>query len=98
MLSYVLISLQALLLVFMASTLFEIVQLANGEFVLQRTDSADEPLVSIKFSSEALEFLSSASAEVAKSMIEAGIQEVEDIMDDQATLGANDSSAPRVIH
>ena len=65
----------------MASTVFEIIELADGEFVLKRSDESDEaPLVSIKFSSEVLEFLAGNSVEVAKSMIEAGIHEVEDII------------------
>lgn len=83
----------------MASTVFEIIELTEGEFVLQRSDEADEPLVSIKFSSEALEFLAGNSAEVAKSMIEAGIHEVEDMMDDKVASGDDSESqdAP-VVH
>lgn len=82
----------------MASTVFEIIELSDGEFVLQRSDENSEPLVSIKFSSEALEFLSGNSAEVAKTMIEAGIHEVEDIMDDQVGTDENGAHRSRVIH
>ena len=82
----------------MSSTLYEIIELANGEFVLQRSGRADEPLVTIKFSKEAKEFLSGNGADVAKSMIEAGIQEVEDIMDDQFSAEATDPAARRVLH
>jgi len=77
----------------MASTVFEIIELTEGEFVLQRSDEADEPLVSIKFSSEALEFLA------GKTMIEAGIHEVEDIMDDKVTSDdEKEIQSSRVIH
>jgi len=83
----------------MASTVFEIIELTEGEFVLQRSDEADEPLVSIKFSSEALEFLAGNSAEIAKTMIEAGIHEVEDIMDDKVTSDdEKEIQSSRVIH
>lgn len=75
----------------MASTVFEIVELANGEFVLRRADGRassveevneknGEPLVSIKFSKEALKFLDGNSSEIAKVMIEAGLLEVEDLI------------------
>jgi len=82
----------------MSSTLFEIIELANGDFVLQRSGTADEPLVSIKFSPEAKEFLSGASPEVARSMIEAGIHEVEEIMDGQISTEILSSSINRIIH
>lgn len=85
----------------MASTVFEIIELTEGEFVLQRSGEADEPLVSIKFSSEALEFLAGNSVEVAKTMIEAGIHEVEDIMDDKVASedeNENRSQSSPVIH
>lgn len=67
------------------STLYEILELSTGEIVLKRMDDNDtdqgevinseelEPLVSIKFSEEALFFLGSAKIEIAKAMIEAGL-------------------------
>ena len=60
--------------------IYEILETVDGDFVLQRADSSEEPLVTIKFSSEALKFLSDASGDIAKIMIEAGIHEVEDMM------------------
>lgn len=67
------------------SSLFEIVELPNGEIVLQRADDAGEgqgePLVSIRFSEESLYFLSNAKYDVAKAMIEAGLEVASD-MDD----------------
>ena len=82
----------------MTSTVFEIIELADGEFVLQRTDHADEPIVSIKFSGQALDFLSGASAEVVKIMIEAGIQEVEQIMNDQPEKKIRGKLSRQVVH
>jgi len=43
------------------STLYEIVELANGEIALQRADETGEPLVAIRFSSESLYFLNEAN-------------------------------------
>lgn len=82
----------------MTSTVLEIVELADGEFVLQRSEKDSEPLVTIKFSPEAMEFLADNSADVAKTMIEAGIHEVEEIMDDQLTSGDSATESQRVLH
>ena len=82
----------------MASTVFEIIEITEGEFVLQRSDGHGEPLVAIKFSPEALEFLSGNSAEVVKTMIEAGIHEVEDIMDSEIAADEKEARSSRVIH
>lgn len=91
----------------MASTVFEIVELDNGEFVLRRSGKSDaknteknnEPLVSIKFSGEALKFLDGNSSDIAKVMIEAGLLEVEDLIN-QYILEEDVSleSEPRVLH
>lgn|GEM_PF-105476 len=67
------------------TTLYEILELSTGEIVLKRMDEeetqegeavdvdATAPIVSIKFSEEALFFLGSAKIEIAKAMIEAGL-------------------------
>ena len=83
----------------MSATVFKIIELSEGEFVLQGSNEASEPMVSIKFSSEALEFLAANSVEVAKSMIEAGIHEVEDMMDEGLiTYEEGNEKPPRVLH
>ncbi len=56
------------------STLYEIVELANGEIALQRADDSGEPLVAIRFSKESLYFLNEAKFDIAKAMIEAGLE------------------------
>jgi len=61
------------------STLYEIVELENGDVALQRSDESGEPLLKIKFSEESIFFLSEAKFDVAKAMIEAGLEAVSDI-------------------
>lgn len=56
------------------STLYEIIELPNGDVALQRADEKGEPLVSIRFSKESLYFLSESKLDVAKAMIEAGLE------------------------
>jgi hypothetical protein len=58
----------------MSTSLLEIVDLGDGEVVLQRADDDSEPLVSIQFSEEASAYLMDNNLEVAKVMIQAGIQ------------------------
>ncbi len=58
----------------MPSSFLEIIQLANGEIVLQRADGEGEPLVNIRFSEESREYIGEAELDIAKVMIQAGIQ------------------------
>ena len=58
----------------MSASLLEIVDLGDGEVVLQRADDDSEPLVSIRFSDESRIYLMDNGLEVAKAMIPAGIQ------------------------
>lgn len=56
------------------SSLLEIIELMNGEIVLQRADGEGEPLLSINFSDEAKSFIGEAQIDVVKAMIQAGIE------------------------
>ena len=58
----------------MSASLLEIVDLGDGEIVLQRADDDSEPLVVIRFSEESRLYLMDNGLEVAKAMIQAGIQ------------------------
>ena len=58
----------------MSSSFLEIVELPNGDIVLQRADDDDTPLVTIQFSEESKEYLLDNALEVARAMIQAGIQ------------------------
>ncbi len=67
------------------SSFYEIVELANGDVTLQRSDDeAEQPLVTIRFSDESLAFLGDAKFNVAKAMIEAGMEAAGDLADQQA--------------
>lgn len=72
----------------MASSLLEIVDLGNGEIVLQRADDDAEPLVTIRFSDETRVYLMDNNLEVARAMIQAGIQAAAEL------AGAEDEEAP----
>ncbi|NND68213.1 MAG: hypothetical protein HKN19_11555 [Halioglobus sp.] len=83
----------------MSASLLEIVDLGDGEIVLQREDGADEPLVTIRFSEEARVYLMDQGLEVARAMIQAGIQAVSDITDQsQAESEMEEGDVPRVLH
>lgn len=58
----------------MSSDLYEIIELPSGEIALRRANEGGEPLVVIKFSEESLHFLKDGKYEVAKAMIEAGME------------------------
>ena len=58
----------------MSTSLLEIVDLGDGEVVLQRVEGDPEPLVSIQFSDEANAYLMGNNLEIAKVMIQAGIE------------------------
>ena len=73
----------------MVSAVFEIIETSEGEFILKRSGESGEGLVRISFSKEAANFLGNASVDIARSMIEAGLQEVEAIIDEQ--MEAEDS-------
>lgn len=66
--------------VFEDSAFYEIVELENGDIALLKSSSKDdEPLVRIRFSTESNEYLGSARFEVARAMIEAGLDAVADL-------------------
>ena len=70
---------------------YEIVELMNGDVALQRPDDEkNEPLVTIRFSEESLAFLGEAKLDVAKAMIEAGMDAAGDVADQQSEAILND--------
>ena len=84
----------------MSVSLFEIVVLANGEVALQRANDEREPLIRIAFSDEVQAFLEEAKIDVAKVMIDAGIELFEQLGSDllQIEEGETLDASPRVIH
>lgn len=82
----------------MPSSLLEIVDLGDGEIVLQRTEDDAEPLVTIQFSDETRIYLMDNGLEVAKAMIQAGIQAAALIAEQQDVDPERAEQAPRILH
>lgn len=55
------------------TAILEIVELANGEVVLRPAEATGEPLVSIRFSEEAVELLRRSRFDVAREMLDHAI-------------------------
>lgn len=90
---------------FVSSSFLEIVQLPSGEIVLQRTDQDGEPLINIRFSDESTAYIGDAKMDIAKVMIQAGIQAVAHMdlpEEDEESVSLSDDSEdgdkPRVLH
>ncbi|HAD08216.1 MAG TPA: hypothetical protein DCF62_01935 [Porticoccaceae bacterium] len=82
----------------MSSSLYEIVMLPDGEVVLQRANNEGEPLIRISFSDEAKFYLSDTTIDVAKAMIDAGIEAVEDLSNDAMAIEEEEAEEQRVLH
>ncbi len=81
----------------MSTSLLEIVDLGNGEIVLQRADDSSEPLVTIKFSEESQTYLLENGLEVARVMIQAGIQAAAAIAQ-ETDESHSDTSTIQTVH
>ena len=81
----------------MSSSFYEIVMLPDGEVVLQRADEEGEPLIRINFSEEALHYLREGSMDVAKAMIDAGIDAVE-LLGNEPPAAEEEDLEQRVLH
>jgi len=57
-----------------ATSVLEIVDRGNGEIVLRRAEGDSEPVVTIRFSEEARDYMLDSGLEVARAMIQAGIE------------------------
>jgi hypothetical protein len=84
----------------MSAKLYEIIRLSDGSFALQQADGEAEPLVKVLFSKEAEHFLAGSSEEVAKVMIDAGVEAVEDLSNFSESGGEFESTAgtTRTLH
>lgn len=82
----------------MSASLLEIVDLGNGEIVLQRADDDSEALVTIRFSEESRVYMMDNSLEVAKAMIQAGIQAAAEMAEQGEVEIEPSVEAPRVLH
>jgi hypothetical protein len=82
-----------------STSLLEIVDLGDGEVVLQRVEGESEPLVSIQFSDEANAYLLGNNLEVAKVMIQAGIEAAARLAEvNNVEVEAADMSEARILH
>ena len=82
----------------MSASLLEIVDLGDGEIVLQRADDDSEALVTIRFSEESRVYMMDNSLEVAKAMIQAGIQAAAEMAEQGEMEVEPTAEAPRVLH
>ncbi len=82
----------------MSANLLEIVDLGDGEIVLQRADDDSEPLVTIRFSEESRIYMMDNGLEVAKAMIQAGIQAAANLAEQAEVEQESTAEAPRVLH
>lgn len=81
------------------ASVFEIVELSDGDIALKRSDGEGEPLVRITFSGDAKESFPDQHIEIAKAMIEAGVRKVGEL----SGVEVEDTSAiadfeERIIH
>jgi hypothetical protein len=84
-------------------SVLEIIELENGEVVLQQAGSSANPLLSIKFSDESrsyLEAFGNLKMLIAKAMIQSGVQTFSEYMQEQADIVENDGERPAnaVLH
>ncbi len=63
----------------MSLSMFEIIVLPNGDIALQRASEPGEPVVRICFSSRAKSYLQDHQMDIARAMIDAGIEEFESL-------------------
>ena len=82
----------------MSASLLEIIDLGDGEIALQRADDDSEPLVTIRFSDETRIYLMDNGLEVAKAMIQAGIQAAAVIAEQGEMEVETTSEVSRVLH
>ena len=81
----------------MSTSILEIVELSDGEVVLQRAEG--EPLVSIRFSEESRLYLMDHGLEVARAMIQAGIQAAAELAEQgEMEVEAMSAQVARVLH
>lgn len=80
----------------MEHSVLEIVELDNGEVVLQQVGSNGKPLLNIRFSDESrayLEAFGNLKMLVARAMIQAGVQAFSEYMQEQAETSDVDPDA-----
>lgn len=89
----------------MSSSILKIVEMPNGDIVLQHSEDDGEPLVVIQFSEESRVYLTNGTLDVARAMIMAGIQAAAQMAGQgEVTFFDEDPAeeffeeAPRILH
>ncbi|MFT4822634.1 MAG: hypothetical protein ACJASY_000243 [Halioglobus sp.] len=85
----------------MSTSILEIVEMSEGEIVLQNAEDDSSPLVTIRFSDETRLYLMGNGLEVARAMIQAGIQAAADLAERGEIEVDSDVPAPdksRILH
>ncbi len=67
----------------------ELVELANGDIVLQKAEGDDKPLLVIQFSEETRRQITGSCLEVARAMVQAGL-EAAAVIDEEEAMEADD--------
>ena len=82
----------------MRASLLEIVDRGNGEIVVRRANDDSEPLVTIQFSDEARAYMMDNGLEVAKAMIQAGMQAAAVISERGDVEVVSEQDTQRILH
>jgi hypothetical protein len=69
-----------------SSSFLEIIELPNGDIVLQRADGEGDPILNISFSDESKTYMPKGRMDIARAMIHAGIQAVAEMSGAQADI------------
>jgi hypothetical protein len=82
-----------------STSILEIVELSDGEVVLQRAEDESGPLVTIRFSEESRLYLRDNGLEVARAMIQAGLQAAAELAEQgEMETEPLPSSEARILH
>lgn len=82
------------------SAVLEIVEMINGDIILKPAGENKKPLLTIRFSGEAKQYVSNDRIEVAKAMINAGIDALSELKNVKIDLEEELTDIPsqRVLH
>jgi len=81
-------------------SVLEIVELENGDVVLQQVNAGGKPLLNIRFSDESKTYLDTCGnlkMLVAKAMIQAGVQAFSEYMHEQAETAEPATESPSAL-
>ena len=83
----------------MSTSVLEIIDYGDGEIVLQRSGDDSEPLLSICFSEESRLYLMDNRLDVARVMIQAGLQAAANLKEqDDTPESSRPAAEQRILH